>query len=49
MIGPDDGLVRLVDAEVEDPRLFVVDPDDGVEMIGHRDILRAIPRIEPSA
>ena len=27
--------VGFVDVEVEDPRLLVVDPDDGVKMMGH--------------
>ena len=48
MTGPDDGLVRLFDVEVEHARLFVVDPDDGVKMMSHRDILRLSPN-EPSA
>ena len=30
--------VRLVDIEVEDARLFVIDPDDGVKMMGHGEL-----------
>ena len=32
----DHGPVRLLDIEVEDARLFVIDPDDGVIVIRHR-------------
>ena len=35
----DHGLVRLVDIEVENPRLLVIDPDDGVKMMGHEGLL----------
>ena len=37
---PDHRLVRLLDVEVEDARLFVVDPYDRMKMMGHRDPLR---------
>ena len=42
------GPVRLVGVEVEDARLFVIDPDDGVIMIGHGGAPQAW-RLDPTA
>jgi 23S rRNA pseudouridine955/2504/2580 synthase len=42
VIRPDDSLVRLIDAEVENARLLVVDPNDRVKMMGHCDLLSRI-------
>src|SRR5271166_4877072 len=35
VVGADDGLVRLLDVEMENPRPAVVDPDDRMEMTRH--------------
>ena len=40
--GADDRLVRLLDVEMEYARLFVIDPNDGVEMSGHRVFLSTL-------
>ena len=39
---PDHSPVRLFDVEVENARPFVIDPDDGVIMIGHCGLLARI-------
>jgi 23S rRNA pseudouridine955/2504/2580 synthase len=36
----DNRLVGVIDVEVEDPRLFVVDPYDRMKMLGHGDLRR---------
>ena len=45
---PDHRPVRLLDIEVEDARLLVIDPDDGVKMIGHSGSLRGLA-LDPTA
>ena len=37
VIGADDGLVRLFDVEMKDARFRVIDPHDGMKMMGHCD------------
>jgi hypothetical protein len=39
---PDQCPVRLFDIEVKNARPFVIDPDDGVVMIGHCGLLARI-------
>ena len=38
VIRADDGLVRLFDVEVKDARFRVIDPHDGMKMMGHCDL-----------